>query len=72
MKRADKFDLVKNAGSLAQQKLYMGAVFSDNIGQVAAGVVKPVTVKIHLVSEKLAIQGAKGTKSCLLYTSRCV
>ena len=62
MQRADKFDLIQQAGSLLQQGLHLRAVLAHNIGIVAAGIVDPVAVKVHLVGKEGAVQRAEGAE----------
>ena len=40
----------------------MGAVLAHDIGEVAAGVVQPVPLEVHLVGKQLAVQCAEGAK----------
>ena len=40
----------------------MRAVFADNICEIAAGIVDPVSVEIHFVIKKFTVQCTEGTK----------
>ena len=62
VERADVLDLIQNAAGLFQQELDMGAVLAHDIGEVAAGVIQPVSLEIHLVGEQLAVQRAEGAE----------
>ncbi len=59
---ADELDLVQNAPGLFQEHLHLGAVLAHDVGQVAAGVVNPIPVKVHLVGKELAVQGPEGAE----------
>ena len=40
----------------------MSTVFTNDVGIVAAGIIKPIPFKIHFIREDAAAQGTKGTK----------
>ena len=61
MERAEHLN-VKPCG-LFQYGLYLHAVFADDICIVAAGLVKPVPVKVDLVIENIAVQGFECSES---------
>ena len=58
MERADDADI--KPGSFFQHVLHLHAVFADDICIVAASLVQPLPVKIKLIVEDIAVQGAKG------------
>ena len=62
MEWADVLDLIQNAAGLFQQELDVGAVLAHDVGEVAAGVVQPVPLEVHLVGEQLAVQRAEGAE----------
>ena len=62
MEGADVLDLVQNAAGLFQQQLDVGAVLAHDVGEIAAGLVEPVPVKVHLVGKELAVQGDEGAE----------
>jgi len=40
----------------------VGAVLAHDVGEVAAGIVQPVPLKVHLVGKQLAVQRAEGAE----------
>ena len=60
VQRADHLNL--QPGSLFQQRLYLRAVFSDNVGVIPAGIGKPFCAEIHLVRVQIAVQRAEGAE----------
>ena len=47
---------------LFQGRLDLGAVFAHNVGVVAAGVLQPILVEVHLVVEQGAVHRAEGAE----------
>lgn len=47
---------------LLQCRLYLHAVFSDNICIIPPGFIHPVVVEIHFIGKNPAIQGAKAAE----------
>jgi hypothetical protein len=43
-------------------RLDLGAVFADDVGVVAAGLVQPVVHEVHFVGEHVAAQRAEGAE----------
>ena len=62
MEGADILDLVDNAAGLLQQQLNMRAILTHDVHQVAASLVQPVAVEVHLIGEQLAVQCDEGTE----------
>ena len=62
MEGADELDLVQDAPGLFQQQLDVGAVLAHDVGEVAAGLVDPVPVKVDLIGKQLAVQGDEGAE----------
>ena len=63
MERADILDLIQNAAGLFQQELDVGTVLAHDVSEVAAGVVQPVPLEVHLIGKQLAVQRAEGAES---------
>ena len=60
MQRANHLDVKR--GGLLEHILHLHAVFAYDVGVIAACVVDPLALKVHLVGEDVAAQSAKGTK----------
>ena len=50
------------AGGLLQKGQDLGAVLAHDVGVIAPGLVQPVPVKVHLVGEQDAVEGAEGAE----------
>ena len=62
MEGADILDLIQDPTGLFQQELDVRAVLTHDVGEIAAGIVQPVPLKVHLVGKQLAVQRAEGTE----------
>ena len=49
-------------GELFQRRLDLQAVLAHDVGVVAAGVVQPVPVEVHLIAEEHTVEGAEGAE----------
>ena len=56
----DHLDL--HPGGPLQQGLDLGTVLAHDVGVVAAGIVQPVPLKVHLIGKDVAVQGAEGAE----------
>ena len=57
MEGTDHLDL--HPGGPLQQGLDLGTVLAHDVGVVAAGIVQPVPLKVHLIGKDVAVQGAE-------------
>ena len=55
--------LHRQGGGLFQQGLHGSAVFAHDVGVIAAGIVQPVPLKVHLVGKNSAVQRAEGAEA---------
>ena len=60
VQRADRLDV--ECGGLLEHRLYRLAIFAHDIGEIAAGIVEPFAIEVHLVGKDIAAQGPEGAE----------
>ena len=60
VQRADGADVQR--GGLVQHGLHLRAVLAHDVGIIAAGVIQPVALEVHLIGEQVAVQCAEGAE----------